>query len=165
MATISYWCWCNHLGDNPPLMISMHQLTSLGNFGTFSNFSLFFVPWNIALITFCHYPQSLSFSNCITWVIVLTNSKDFKWFRRSPLLHSSWNHVIKIITIVIIVIGIIIITTWSLIRISWQHWPEQGRKVTFRCTLQAFWRGLGGSSFSSPFNQKFNLKRYYKVNK
>ena len=125
--------------DNPPLMMSIHQLTSLGNFGTFSNFSLFFAPWNITkIIILCHY------RNCDTWAKVLTKSKDFKWFRRSPLLHNSWNKVIfkKIITC---------------------HLPVQGRMVTFRCTPQAFWPGLGGSRFSSPFNEDIKFEKALKL--
>ena len=49
--------------DNPPLMMSIHQLTSLGNFGTFSNFSLFFAPWNITkIIILCHYHFVFAFA-------------------------------------------------------------------------------------------------------
>ena len=109
----SYWfcvghrlfCWGDydhvHLKCEP-LMISMHQLISLGNFGTFSNFSLFFPPWNIGFTKNSKkYRSSTSTSlyNTLpptrlnlspTWLKVFTNSKDFKWFRRSPLLHNSY---------------------------------------------------------------------------
>lgn len=71
------------------------------------NFSLFFVLCNITIviITSCHFCITV-----ITWVIVLTKSKDFKWFRRSPLLHNSC---IKVVfkTISRIVIDVIIIPT------------------------------------------------------
>ena len=95
-----------------------------------------------------HNPLSLSLCfcirNCVTWAKVLTKSKDFKWFRRSPLLHNSWNKVIfkKIITC---------------------HLPVQGRMVTFRCTPQAFWPGLGGSRFSSPFNEDIRFEKALKL--
>ena len=100
------FCWrdYDHLIHSKcePLMISMHQLISLGNFGTFSNFSLFFPPWNIGFtqnskkyrstISTSLYntlpPTRLNLSP--TWLKVFTNSKDFKWFRRSPLLHNSY---------------------------------------------------------------------------
>ena len=142
MATISYWCWCNHLGDNPPLMISMHQLTNLGNFGTFSNFSLFFTPWNIIIMTFLFSSStSLPVIAIITWLMDFTKSKDFKWFRRSPLLHSSWNvnnhhHQRPCHN--------------KMASLSPSTSPVQGRMEISQYTPQAFWPGWDGSGSSSP---------------